>query len=337
MAKNKSLLLEVNDLHTHFSMDEGVVHAVNGASFALHQGETLGIVGESGCGKSVMARSIMRIVPKPGRIIEGTIRYYPPRDGGETRLDLTTLDPRGDMMRTIRGREIAMVFQEPTSSLSPVHSIGQQIIEAIRIHQACSEDFARQQTIELLDNVGMPEPARTMNRYPYQLSGGMCQRAMIAMALSSTPSLLIADEPTTALDVTTEAQILKLMRGLQNKFGMAILFITHNLGVIAQMTERVIVMYLGRVVEDADVDSIFYRPKHPYTQALLQSIPRLGQKRKGERLWSIRGTVPNAYVIPSGCPFHPRCTEMRPGVCDQQEPPWLEVRSNHWVRCVLYD
>ena len=229
-----------------------------------------------------------------------------------------------------------MVFQEPMSSMSPVHSIGQQIVEAIHVHKDVTKEAAWQEAVEMLANVGMPEPQRTIQRYPHELSGGMCQRAMIAMALCSYPDLLIADEPTTALDVTTEAQILQLMRDLQHRFGMAILFITHNLGVIAQMTERVIVMYLGRVVEAARVEDIFHRPHHPYTQALLRSVPRLGQKVHGQRLTSIRGNVPNAYVIPQGCPFHPRCQEMRPGRCDRVEPPWLQASVDQWVRCVLY-
>ncbi|MGC9468921.1 MAG: ABC transporter ATP-binding protein [Anaerolineae bacterium] len=329
-------LLEVDNLQVRFFLDEGVVHAVNGATFTLHTGETLGVVGESGCGKSVMARSILRMVPPPGRIVAGKLLYH--RTVGNSRdvVDLTDLDPRGTEMRAIRGLEISIVFQEPMSSLSPVHTIGEQISEAVYIHRLVSKEEAWLEAVQMLDNVGMPEPARTMERYPHQLSGGMCQRAMIAMALSSYPDLLIADEPTTALDVTTEAQILQLMRDLQHRFGTAIMFITHNLGVIAQMTERVVVMYLGRVVEDAPVDSLFHNPLHPYTRALLRSIPRLGQKIRGERLASIRGTVPSAYAIPSGCPFHPRCPEMRPGICDRIEPPWVHADHKQWVRCVLY-
>lgn len=336
MTRTTPTLLEVESLATHFFLDEGVVHAVNGASFVMRAGETLGVVGESGCGKSVMARSILRMVAKPGRIVSGKIMYH--RTVGHTResVDLTTLDPRGEAMRAIRGLEITMVFQEPMSSMSPVHTIGEQITEAILVHQDVTERQAYDRAIEMLANVGMPEPHRTIRRYPHELSGGMCQRAMIAMALSTYPDLLIADEPTTALDVTTEAQILTLMRSLQHRFGMGILFITHNLGVIAQMTERVIVMYLGRVVEDADVNSLFHHPLHPYTQALLRSIPRMGHKRRGQRLASVRGMVPNAYAIPRGCPYHPRCTEMRPGICDRVAPPWVNADIHHWVRCVLY-
>ncbi len=356
-------LLEIEDLQVRFYLDEGVVYAVNSANFNLRVGETLGIVGESGCGKSVTARAIMRILPSPGRIVTGRILYH--RETGDV-VDLTALDPRGDTIRAIRGLEIAMVFQEPTSSLSPVHSIGQQIGEAIELRRNLTAFEARDLVIELLAQVGMPEPQRTIDRYPHELSGGMCQRAMIAMALSSYPSLLIADEPTTALDVTTEAQILQLMRTLQHRYGMAIMFITHNLGVIAQMADRVVVMYLGKVVEQARVDDLFHHPLHPYTQALLRSVPRLGSRSRlggglhpgsrgrahqrvptqdagldlretaRQRLPSIRGMVPNAYAIPAGCPFHPRCAEVRPGRCDEEDPPWLAPDSDHWVRCVLY-
>jgi peptide/nickel transport system ATP-binding protein len=230
-----------------------------------------------------------------------------------------------------------MVFQEPMTSLSPVHTIGNQIGEVITLHQKVSEKEGRRITIDILDKVGMPQPSRTIDRYPFELSGGMRQRAMIAMALSCHPSLLIADEPTTALDVTTEAQILKLMRGLQQELGMAIMFITHNLGVIATMADHVAVMYLGKVVEFASVDALFYNAHHPYTQALLQSIPRLGmRKEKDFRLASIKGTVPDPYNTPKGCPFHPRCAKRISGVCDQQDPPNIEVEDGHLVRCVLY-
>jgi peptide/nickel transport system ATP-binding protein len=259
---------------------------------------------------------------------------------GSTLFDLvklSDLDPMGDMIRSIRGREIALVPQEPMASLSPVHTIGNQIMEAIILHQKVSQAEARAKTIEILSLVGFPQPKQRVDAYPHQLSGGLRQRAVIAMALSCHPSLLIADEPTTALDVTTEAQILRLMRGLQQELGMAIMYITHNLGVVAQMTERVIVMYMGKVVEEADVDTIFHKPLHPYTSALLRSIPRLGLKtRERQRLDSIRGTVPDPYAIPKGCPFHPRCSKRIRGVCDQQEPPNIQVEPGHKVRCVLY-
>jgi oligopeptide/dipeptide ABC transporter ATP-binding protein len=336
MARSELPLLEVENLRIHFFLEEGTVHAVNGASFTLWPGETLGIVGESGCGKSVLARSILGIVSSPGRIVDGSIVYH--RRVGHVResVNLATLDPRSDTMRSIRGLEITMIFQDPMSSLTPVYTIGEQIIEAIRLHQDISKQEARQQAVHLLESVGMPEPERTIQRYPHQLSGGMCQRALIAMALGSYPDLLLADEPTTALDVTTEAQILELMRELQHTYGMAILFITHNLGVIAQMAQRVIVMYLGQVVEHADVNNIFHRPLHPYTRALLDAVPRLGRRVPGRRLVTIPGTVPQVYAIPEGCPFHPRCPEMRPGICDEVEPPWLTPDVGHEVRCVLY-
>ncbi|MGC9522720.1 MAG: ABC transporter ATP-binding protein [Anaerolineae bacterium] len=337
-----NLLVEVKDLKTYFYLDEGVVRAVDGADFVIPRGKTLGVVGESGCGKSVTARSIMRIVAKPGRIVEGHIFYHQRRNGNRASvvddvIDLTTLSPQGPEMRRIRGAEIAMVFQEPMTSLSPVHTIGNQIEEAIILHQGVSESEAREKAIEMLDLVGMPLPNRTIDQYSYELSGGMRQRAMIAMALSCHPSMLIADEPTTALDVTTEAQILKLMRELQDELGMAIMYITHNLGVIAQMTEHVVVMYMGKVVEEADVDTIFHDPAHPYTQALLRSIPRLGQKtRERRRLASIRGMVPDPYALPKGCTFHPRCNARLPGICDEVEPSMVEIEPGHRVRCHRY-
>jgi len=338
---NRPVLLEVQDLRTYFYLDEGTVHAVEGASFMVRRGETLGIVGESGCGKSITSRSIMRIVRPPGRIVDGKILWHrnPTNSGKDSApIDLTKLDAESHEMRNIRGAEISMVFQEPMSSLSPVHTIGNQIIETTLLHQNVSKDEARRKAMEMLEHVGMPQPARTIDRYPHQLSGGMRQRAMIAMALSCHPDLLIADEPTTALDVTTEAQILSLMRRLQEELGMAIMFITHNLGVVAQMTERVIVMYMGRVVEEASVDDLFYDPKHPYTQALLQSIPRMGSKiRDGsKRLASIRGTVPDPYNLPKGCPFHPRCEYFMPGLCDVVDPPLAQFGTGHTALCHLY-
>ncbi|HWQ14900.1 MAG TPA: ABC transporter ATP-binding protein [Roseiflexaceae bacterium] len=341
MNDARPLLIEVDNLKTYFYLDEGTVRAVDGVSFQIRRGQTLGVVGESGCGKSITARSIMRIVRPPGRIAGGKILLHrtPPSDGKPGQVvDLTALDAMGREMRQIRGGEIGMVFQEPMTSFSPVHTIGDQIMEAIVIHRSVSREEARKLAIDMLARVGMQQPARTVDRYPHQLSGGMRQRAMIAMALSCTPDLLIADEPTTALDVTTEAQILQLMRRLQEELGMAIMFITHNLGVVAQMTEAVIVMYMGRVVETADVDDLFYNPKHPYTQALLRSIPKLGSRATGkaDRLESIKGTVPDPYALPRGCPFHPRCAEMIRGVCDEVVPPLVMVKDGHEVRCHLY-
>jgi oligopeptide/dipeptide ABC transporter ATP-binding protein len=343
---DNNLLLKMTDLKTYFFLDEGIVKAVDGADLEVKKCSTLGVVGESGCGKSVAARSIMRIIAKGGKIVNGEILFHhqfcdPGTDRrlskSEEVIDLTALDPQGEKIRSIRGAEISMVFQEPMTSLSPVHTIGNQIGEVISLHQRLNPKAAREKAIDMLDHVGMPLPKRTIDRYPHELSGGMRQRAMIAMALSCHPSLLIADEPTTALDVTTEAQILTLMRKLQEELGMSIMFITHNLGVIAQMADRVAVMYLGKVVEDAKVDELFYKPLHPYTQALLQSIPRLGAKKsRDQRLASISGSVPDPYNLPKGCPFHPRCARRIPGVCDTEEPPHVEVDPGHEVRCVLY-
>jgi oligopeptide/dipeptide ABC transporter ATP-binding protein len=339
--ETEQLLLKVENLKTYFFLDEGTVRAVDGVDFSIRRGQTLGVVGESGCGKSVTARSILRIVSKPGKIVEGEItlnRECGPGNGHmlTERVKLTDLDPMGSTMRSLRGCEIALVPQEPMASLSPVHTIGNQIMEAIMLHQEVNKAEARAKAIEMLDRVGFPQPKERVDCYPHQLSGGLRQRAVIAMALSCHPSLLIADEPTTALDVTTEAQILRLMRDLQRELGMAILYITHNLGVVAQMTEDVIVMYMGKVVEQANVDTIFHNPMHPYTRALLRSIPRLGQKTGAQqRLESIRGSVPDPYSIPKGCPFHPRCSQKVVGVCDQQEPPNVQVESGHKVRCVL--
>ena len=338
---DKSLLLEVQDLKTQFFLDEGTVRAVDGASFKIHRGETLGVVGESGCGKSLTARSILQIVRRPGRIVGGKIVWHGGLRGNGKQpnaVELTALHPQSDEMRHIRGAEISMVFQEPMSSLSPVHTIGNQIMTVILLHQALSKEEAREKTLLVLNQVGMPQPTRLIDRYPHQLSGGMRQRAMIAMALSCHPDLLIADEPTTALDVTTEAQILSLMRTLQSELGMAIMFITHNLGVVAQMTENVIVMYMGIVVERADVKTLFYNPKHPYTISLLEAIPRLGSRQQRRRLASIKGSVPDPYSIVTGCPFHPRCPSFMPAICDTivPEDTLVDGNPNHTVRCHLY-
>jgi oligopeptide/dipeptide ABC transporter ATP-binding protein len=340
------LLLKITDLKTYFFLDEGTVKAVDGADLEVKKCSTLGVVGESGCGKSVAARSIIQIVAKGGKIVNGEIIFHHQlcEPGTDRRLsreeevvDITALNPHSQKIRSIRGAEISMVFQEPMTSLSPVHTIGNQIGEVISLHQKLDPKHAREKAIDMLDHVGMPLPQRTIDRYPHELSGGMRQRAMIAMALSCHPSLLIADEPTTALDVTTEAQILTLMRRLQAELGMSIMFITHNLGVIAQMADRVAVMYLGKVVEDSSVDELFYNPLHPYSQALLESIPRLGAKKgHDQRLASISGSVPDPYNLPKGCPFHPRCVKRIPNVCDREEPPNIKVEEGHAVRCVLY-
>ena len=293
-------LLEVQDLKTHLPLEEGVLKAVDGVSFTIRRGETIGLVGESGCGKSMAVRSIMRLAPNFADI-SGRVIYHP-LDGDP--VDIVQLDPHGERIRDIRGGEIAMIFQEPMTSFSPLHTIGNQITEAIRVHRAQDRKEAHKIAIDLLGRVGMSNPSQRMGEHPHQLSGGMRQRAMIAMALSCEPSLLIADEPTTALDVTVQAQVLKLMRDLQDEFGMSILYITHDLGVIARMVQYVAVMYLGRIVEYTDVDSLFYQAKHPYTSALIKSIPKIGKKSR-RRLESIQGAVPVPINRPSVCGFFP--------------------------------
>ena len=331
-------LLSVRNLKTHFSQDEGLVKAVDGVSFDMAPGATLGIVGESGCGKSVTARSILRIVDRPGRIVDGEIWFRrPPVNGGPARtVNLAQLEPNGQEMRAIRGAEIALIFQEPMSSFSPVHSVGSQIVEAILLHQPVSRREARDKAIEMLRRVGVASPEQRMDQLSNQLSGGLRQRAMIAMALSCHPTLLIADEPTTALDVTTQTQILELMRQLQREDGMAIMLITHDLGVVAEMATDVAVMYLGRVVEQAPVDAIFHAPRHPYTRALLRSIPRM-RVRSRERLTPIAGAVPHPYDRPTGCPFHPRCESFMAGTCDRRAPSLRPVGDHHAVSCFLYE
>jgi oligopeptide/dipeptide ABC transporter ATP-binding protein len=324
-------LLSVNDLKTYFFADEGTTKAVDGASFHLYPGRTLGIVGETGCGKSVTARSILRIVDRPGKIVGGEILLR--RKSGV--VNLVDLDPDGKEIREIRGGEIGLIFQEPMTSFSPVHTIGDQIIEAIQLHKKLSPKAARARAIELLSNVGVGRPEGRLNEYSWQLSGGLRQRAMIAMALAADPKILIADEPTTALDVTTQAQILDLLRRLQDQNGMAIMFITHDLGVIAEMADDVVVMYLGRVVEQGPVDTIFHAPKHPYTQALLRSIPSVDAPAQ-IKLPTISGAIPHPFNRPGGCPFNPRCTFAIKGVCEVVEPERVRVGERHGVACHLY-
>ena len=298
-------ILSVRDLHTHFFADEGVVRAVDGTSFDLFAGRTLGIVGESGCGKSVTARSILRIVERPGRIVSGEILL---RRADGSSVDLVTLAADGADMRAIRGGEIGLVFQEPMSSLSAFHTVGNQIIEAIRLHTTLSKRAARARAIELLAMVGIPRPAQRIDAYSFELSGGLRQRVMIALALAAEPRILIADEPTTALDVTTQAQILDLIRRLQQERGLAVILITHDMGVIAEMADDVVVMYLGHEVENGPVDAIFHAPRHPYTRALLRSIPSVLAEPRA-RLATIAGSIPHPYARPAGCPFHPRCPD----------------------------
>ena len=320
------VLLEIKHLKTFFFTDEGISRAVDDMDLTIHTGRTLGVIGESGCGKSVTALSVLRLVPSPpGRIISGEIFF-----GGEDLLKKTP-----DEMRAIRGNDISMIFQEPMTSLNPVYTIGNQIMEAIILHQHLGKAEARQKAIEVLGLVGISTPAKQVDAYPHQLSGGMRQRAMIAMALSCRPKLLIADEPTTALDVTIQAQILRLINELKEQIGMAVMMITHDLGVIAQVADDVVVAYAGKGVEYGDVETVFERPAHPYTQALYHSIPHLRQIRK-RKLEVIQGIVPNPLNFPSGCRFHPRCPHARE-LCAAEEPELEALGSNHKVRCLMYN
>ncbi len=320
-------LLQVEELRTHIRTDNGIVRAVEGVSFSVARGETLGIVGESGCGKSVTALSIMQLIPpRSASIVGGRILYTPP---GKETVDLARLDPLGKPMRRIRGNEIAMIFQEPMSSLNPVYTVGYQIAEAIMLHQRLSRTAARERSVEMLDRVGIPAPRQRVDEYPHQLSGGMRQRAMIAMALSCNPSLLIADEPTTALDVTVQAQILELIRGLQQEFRMSLIMITHDLGVVREVADRVVVMYYGRVVETAATREIFAAPSHPYTRGLLRAVPRIGDVSE---LASIPGSVPGPFAERIGCDFNPRCEEAV-ARCRSDLPDETEAEAGHKVRC----
>lgn len=330
-------ILSIRNLKTYFHQDEGIVKAVDGASFDIYPGRTLGIVGESGCGKSVTARSILQIIDKGGRVEDGEILLRRQNGNGQSDvLDLAKLKPDSRQARSIRGSEIALIFQEPMTSFSPFHTVGNQIIEAIRLHKPVSRQEARQEAIELLRMVGIPRPERRIDEYSFQLSGGLRQRVMIAMALSSDPKVLIADEPTTALDVTTQAQVLELLQRLQEEKGLSIILITHDMGVIAEMADDVVVMYLGRVVEQGPVQEIFHAPKHPYTRLLLRSIPSILAKPR-TKLSTIAGSIPHPYNRPAGCPFHPRCPEFMPGRCDVQEPQLVRQGEKQEVSCFLYE
>jgi oligopeptide/dipeptide ABC transporter ATP-binding protein len=325
-------LLSVRNLSTHFFADEGVIRAVSGVSFDVAPGKVVGLVGETGCGKSVVAKSILRIVERPGRVVGGEILL---RQGREWR-DLVPLAPYGPELRKIRGGEIGLVFQDPMASFSPVHTIGSQLLEAVRLHAEVDRREAVHRAIELLELVGVPRPESQLSAYAWQLSGGQRQRVMIAMALAGRPRLLIADEPTTALDVITQGHVLNLIRDLQERTGLAILLITHDLGVVAQMADEVVVMYLGRVVERGPVEQIFHAPRHPYTQALLRSVPG-PQAPARERLNAIAGSVPHPLSRPSGCAFHTRCRFSIPGICDETEPLPRVVGEAHTVECHLDD
>jgi peptide/nickel transport system ATP-binding protein len=325
-------ILSVRDLKTWFHQDEGIVRAVEGVSFDLEPGRTLGIVGESGCGKSVTARSILRIVEAPGRVESGQI-LLKKADG--RLVDLVQLDGQGREMRAIRGGEVGYVFQEPMSSLSSFHTIGNQLVEAIRLHSAMGKKAARERAAELLAMVGIPRPRERVDSYSFELSGGLRQRVMIALALAAEPRILIADEPTTALDVTTQAQILDLIRELQAERDLAVILITHDMGVIAEMADDVVVMYLGRDVEKGPIDTIFHDPAHPYTRALLQSIPSVLAVPRS-RLRTIEGSIPHPYNRPPGCPFNPRCAEAMAGRCDARLPEPTPLGDRHAVSCFLY-
>jgi oligopeptide/dipeptide ABC transporter ATP-binding protein len=327
-------LLEIDNLRVSFRTLEGSVRGVDGVTLDIRKGETLGLVGESGCGKSVTAHSILRLLPRRSATIDGGRITFRRRNGVE--IDLTAVHPQGELIRAVRGNEIAMIFQEPMTSLSPLHTIGDQITEAIRLHQKVSPAEAEARAVEMLRAVGIGNAEQFIRSYPHQFSGGMRQRAMIAMALSCNPALLIADEPTTALDVTIQAQILDLMRRLQREFGSAILIITHNLGVINELADRVAVMYMGKVVEIAERRTLLTSAAHPYTVGLLQSVPRMGEHAK-QRLVPIPGSVPEPNNVPVGCPFFPRCPAPKHASCsDPAGIPLVEVGKGHYVRCTLY-
>ena len=323
-------ILEIKDLKTYFFLDSGTVRAVDGVNLKLDRNTTLGLVGESGCGKSVTALSVVRLIQSPpGRIVKGQILFR--RNGGKGIVDISSLDPRGPEIRTIRGGEIAMVFQEPMTSLNPLYTVGGQIAESVQLHQNVGHREAMDRALEMLYKVNISDPRQRLHEYPHQLSGGMRQRVMIALALSCNPSILVADEPTTALDVTVQAQILDLMRELQSDFGSSIILITHNLGVVSQMVDYVAVMYLGKIVEYADVRRVFHNPLHPYTVGLLNSVPVFG--RKGEKvLVPIKGMVPTPTEVIPGCAFAPRCPCARK-VCEEEEPILQEVEPGHQVAC----
>lgn len=325
----EDVLLQIEDLHTYFSSDQGLIKAVNGVSFEIPKEKVFGVVGESGCGKSITAMSVMQLLPKPhGKIHGGKILF---RHGDQV-VDLARQDPTGSLMRRIRGNEIAIIFQEPMSSLNPVLTVGFQIVEAIMLHQKVTEKQAWKMAEDMLARVGIPCPSQRVREYPYQMSGGMRQRAMIAMALSCNPTLLIADEPTTALDVTIQAQILDLMRRLQQEYKMSIMMITHNLGVVSRMCDDVAVMYMGKIVERAPVRDLFHSSAHPYTMGLINSIPRLSARK--QRLEPIKGVVPDPRDIPQGCSFRERCP-MATEKC-LQDPPNVSIEENHFVRCWRY-
>lgn len=336
MTTQTQPLLSVRDLKTYFFMDEGIVKAVDGVTFDVNPGQIFGIVGESGCGKSVTMKAVLRIVEPPGKIVSGEILLNCKADTDACQIvDLAKLDANSKEMRSIRGAEIALIPQEPMAAFSPVHTVGNQLIEAIMLHQPIGHREARKIALQMFKDVGIPMPDQRLDEYSWQLSGGLRQRAIIAMALSCNPRLLIADEPTTAVDVTTQAQVLRLLRRLQQDRNAAIIFITHDLGVIAQMASYVMVMYLGLVMEQGPVDEIFHSPQHPYTQALLRSIPSVNSTPR-VTLPTISGSIPHPFNKPKGCPFHPRCAKAMPGKCDTRTPALLPVGEKQSASCFLY-
>ena len=329
-TKNNGNVLEINDLRVYFYTHEGEIKAVDGVNLSMRRGKVTALVGESGCGKSVTAYSVLRLIQKPGKIVSGKIKYMD-REGHP--VDVTALGEKSEQLFNLRGGAISMIFQEPMTALSPVHTVGNQICEGILLHQDVSPAEAQKIAIEMLSKVGIPGAEQRIHQYPFEMSGGMRQRAVIAMALVCRPELLIADEPTTALDVTIQAQIMALMKNLQKDLGTSILLITHDLGVVAQIADEVAVMYLGRIVEQSDVRTIMKKPRHPYTFGLLESLPSLAMHK--EELPSIEGSVPSLREIPPGCPFHPRCPYYKKGKCDVGGPPELEKLSEkHHAACV---
>lgn len=326
---NNDLILSVQNLRTDFVLREGILRAVDNVSFDLKRGEVIALVGESGCGKSITVKSILRLIRKPGKS-SGKVMFF--KSESEV-VDLLALDPMGSEIRKIRGKYINMVFQEPMNALSPVHTIANQIIEVIMLHTDATKEQARQKSIELLASVGIPEPEKRIDAYSFQLSGGMRQRALIAMAIACNPELLIADEPTTALDVSVQAQILKLLKDLQREYGMSMIFITHDLAVVAQMVDRVCVMYLGQIVEDASVHQIYANPKHPYTRMLMASILDPSDRRTDNLLNTIRGAVPEPINLPHRCCFYDRCDEHSGELCIHEIPELVDTGEHHMVRC----
>ncbi|NRB18412.1 MAG: ABC transporter ATP-binding protein [Rhodobacteraceae bacterium] len=328
---NDDTILEVKDLHIKLKSDGVEFPIVEGVSFELKAGKVLALVGESGCGKSVTSASILRLLPRELDITSGQIQFRPP--GSDKVVNIVDLPKEGKGIRHVRGNQIAMIFQEPMSSFSPLHTIGNQVSEVVRLHLKVSKKEARARTVKMLDKVGISDPDRAFDQYPYEFSGGMRQRAMIAKALSCNPSVLIADEPTTALDVTIQAQVLDLMRELRREMGMAIVFITHDLGVVAQIADDVAIMYMGRIVEQGPVREIFANPRHPYTVNLLRAVPRLGNLRDRQKLTPIQGSVPSLFDRPTGCTFHPRCSAYIKGTCEASVPPMVNISEHHSVRC----